>query len=208
CDGFIQLLRTYVVRGKYPSLLLDLWDDYNERKGSESVRPDMFTASQVYAIIVLPNGGPDLEAYVFTRPVKSGWHRAASIFWQVARMLANAEKLVAFEHRDLHWGQILIKDVTSVNTSMGKHLTSLSKIPMDSPYHGIETTIIDLGLARMDGGDPSIGVHWTPFDEEVFEGDGDYQYDVYRLMRDHHGNDWKGFRPLTNVMVSVALRCF
>lgn len=39
CDGFVELLRTYVVRGKYPSLLLDLWDEYNERKGSESVRP-------------------------------------------------------------------------------------------------------------------------------------------------------------------------
>ena len=39
CAGFVRLLRTYVVRGKYPSLLLDLWDEYNEKKGSESVRP-------------------------------------------------------------------------------------------------------------------------------------------------------------------------
>lgn len=39
CPGFVRLLRTYVVRGKYPSLLLDLWDDYNDKKGSESVRP-------------------------------------------------------------------------------------------------------------------------------------------------------------------------
>lgn len=39
CGGFVKLLRTYVVRGKYPSLLLDLWDKYHERKGSESVRP-------------------------------------------------------------------------------------------------------------------------------------------------------------------------
>lgn len=39
CDGFVSLLKTYVVRGKYPSLLLDLWDEYNQTKGSESVRP-------------------------------------------------------------------------------------------------------------------------------------------------------------------------
>lgn len=39
CNGFINLLRTYVIRGKYPSLLLDLWDEYNQTKGSESVRP-------------------------------------------------------------------------------------------------------------------------------------------------------------------------
>lgn len=41
CTGYNRLLRTYVVRGKYPSLLLDLWDQYHERKGSESVRPGM-----------------------------------------------------------------------------------------------------------------------------------------------------------------------
>ena len=39
CNGFVNLLKTYVVRGRYPSLLLDLWDEYNQAKGSESVRP-------------------------------------------------------------------------------------------------------------------------------------------------------------------------
>ena len=39
CNGFVNLLKAYVVRGKYPSLLLDLWDEYNQTKGSESVRP-------------------------------------------------------------------------------------------------------------------------------------------------------------------------
>lgn len=43
CDGFVDLLRTYVVRGKYPSLLLDLWDEYDDRKGSESIRPGMLS---------------------------------------------------------------------------------------------------------------------------------------------------------------------
>lgn len=39
CEGFTKLLRTYVVRGKYPSLLLSLWDEFNDVKGSESVKP-------------------------------------------------------------------------------------------------------------------------------------------------------------------------
>ena len=67
---------------------------------------------------------------------------------------------------------------------------------MDDPSHGVEATIIDLGLARMDGGD---GVHWTPFDDEIFEGEGDYQFDVYRMMRVYVGEE---YRPITNVMVS------
>jgi serine/threonine-protein kinase haspin len=41
CDGFVKLLRTYIVRGKYPEVLLQLWDKYNEERGSESVRPGM-----------------------------------------------------------------------------------------------------------------------------------------------------------------------
>ena len=39
CEGFIKLFRTYVVRGKYPSLLLSLWDEYNDVKGSENIKP-------------------------------------------------------------------------------------------------------------------------------------------------------------------------
>jgi len=67
---------------------------------------------------------------------------------------------------------------------------------MDDPSHGVETTIIDLGLARMDGGG---GVHWTPFDDEIFEGEGDYQFDIYRMMKGSVGEE---YRPITNVMVS------
>ena len=37
--GFIKLLKAYVVKGRYPEVLLRLWDEYNEQKGSESVRP-------------------------------------------------------------------------------------------------------------------------------------------------------------------------
>ena len=53
--------------------------------------------SQVYAIIVLPNGGPDLESYSFPTAAKASWRQACSLFWQVARALAQAEELVAFE---------------------------------------------------------------------------------------------------------------
>ncbi|KAI0751003.1 hypothetical protein C8Q80DRAFT_1154949 [Daedaleopsis nitida] len=196
CPGFVELLRAYVVRGKYPSLLLDLWDEYDERKGSESVRPDTFTVSQLYAIIVLPNGGPDLEAYTFSTPTKTGWQQACSIFWQVTRTLAEAEELVSFEHRDLHWGQILVKNIPSKSTARRK-----TRLSMDDPDHGVLVTIIDLGLARMDSDDGAgASVHWTPFDEETFEGEGDYQFDVYRMMRTHNGDAWEDFRPLTNVM--------
>jgi serine/threonine-protein kinase haspin len=58
---------------------------------------DTFSLSQTYCIIVLPNGGPDLEAYNFSSPTRTGWKHAASIFWQVTKTLSRAEQLVSFE---------------------------------------------------------------------------------------------------------------
>ncbi|KAJ6628927.1 hypothetical protein B0H10DRAFT_1989870 [Mycena sp. CBHHK59/15] len=206
CDGFVKLLRTYVVRGTYPQVLLELWDEYYQRKGSEGVRPDTFTVSQAYAIIVLPNGGPDLEAYTF-KNAKTGWKQACSIFWQVAKALAHAEQLVSFEHRDLHLGQILVKEIPSASRplqalSQNRKSSKSQRPTMDDPTHGVRATLIDLGLSRMDAGDGCGGemVHWTPFEEEIFMGEGDYQFDIYRFMRALNGNNWEAFNPLTNAM--------
>ncbi|KAH9943252.1 uncharacterized protein BXZ73DRAFT_40427 [Epithele typhae] len=220
CAGFTELLRAYVVRGKYPSLLLDLWDDYDKQKGSESVRPDSFSVSQLYAIIVLPNGGPDLEAFTFSTPTKTGWRQACSLFWQVTRTLAEAEELVHFEHRDLHWGQILVKNVPlptprkSDPKSSSSSTTTAPPLSMDDPAHGVLATVIDLGLSRMDDGSGTGAPHWTPFDPEIFAGEGDEQFDVYRQMRAHIASfppphpasrgggdgDWAAFHPRTNAM--------
>ncbi|KAG6910954.1 hypothetical protein DXG01_006008 [Tephrocybe rancida] len=215
CDGFVKLLKAYVVRGKYPEVLLRLWDEYHANKGSESVRPDKFLVSQVYAIIVLPNGGPDLEAYKFVSPTKVGWRQASSVFWQVAKALAHAEQLVSFEHRDLHLGQILVKDLPmpeslplQARNQNSRSILKQSRVYMDDPMHGVRATLIDLGLSRMDAGDGDGGemIHWTPFEEEVFMGEGDYQFDVYRMMKVHNGGAWEEFRPLTNVLVRL-IRC-
>lgn len=92
---------------------------------------------------------------------------------------------------------------------------------MDAAIHAVAVTIIDLGLARMDASRSMT--HWTPFEPEVFEGEGkpwlssrvlrfnqdhqgDYQFDVYRMMREHNGDSWVEYRPLTNVMVCSITR--
>ncbi|KAG8685507.1 hypothetical protein FRC08_013075, partial [Ceratobasidium sp. 394] len=108
-NGFIKLVRAHVARGSYPRELLELWDAYDKEFGSESIRPDCFSPAQLYALLVLPDGGSDLEHYTFVP--RTSWRTAFSIFWQVSQTLAQAESLVRFEHRDLHWGQILIQNV-------------------------------------------------------------------------------------------------
>lgn len=74
---------------------------------------------------------------------------------------------------------------------------------MDDCSSGVITTIIDLGLSRMDASPTET--HWALFEPEVFEGEGDYQFDIYRMMRDHNGDSWEEYRPLTNVMVIKSL---
>ena len=69
---------------------------------------DSFSLNQVYLIIVLPNGGPDLESFTFKNPSKCGWQQACSVFWQVARSLGEVEDLVHFEVRQRdNWRSVL-----------------------------------------------------------------------------------------------------
>ncbi|MFH4979813.1 hypothetical protein AB6A40_006522 [Gnathostoma spinigerum] len=37
-------------------------------------------------------------------------------------------------------------------------------------------------------------------DEEVFEGKGNFQFDIYRLMRKATRNQWQKYTPITNVL--------
>ncbi|KAG8930736.1 hypothetical protein FRC01_002340 [Tulasnella sp. 417] len=174
---FTKLLRAVVVKGAYPQSLLDLWDEYDQTKGSENIRPSVLPPSTYYALIILPNGGTDLESYVF--PARGGWKTCVSVWWQIARALGVAEDARQFEHRDLHWGQVLVQDS-----------------PEESG--GVSATIIDFGLSRMvNASGKSL---FTTFEPEIFDGKGDYQFDIYRMMKAHVGDDWGQFKPLTNVM--------
>jgi hypothetical protein len=33
---------------------------------------------------------------------------------------------------------------------------------------------------------------------------GDYQFDVYRMMKEYNGQSWEEYRPFTNVMVRIV----
>lgn len=97
---------------------------------------------------------------------------------QTALTLAVAEQKFEFEHRDLHWGNILIAPTADKFNEFrigGKVVKLLT--------HGVKVTIIDYSLSRMvyDG---AILFNNIARDEELFQSSGDYQFDIYRLMRD------------------------
>ncbi|XP_046397756.1 serine/threonine-protein kinase haspin-like [Ischnura elegans] len=125
-------------------------------------------------ITELEFAGVALEDFVFASAPQ-----ALSVFTQVAYALAVAELALEFEHRDLHWGNIMVsntheKDVTYIVD--GKKTTFSTR--------GVSAKIVDFTLSRatIDGRFHYADLAASP---EIFESTGEYQFEVYRLMRKH-----------------------
>lgn len=62
---FNEVQNVKCVQGQYPSRLLELWELYDEDRGSENDSPEVFSDDQLYIVLELMNGGKDLESFVF-----------------------------------------------------------------------------------------------------------------------------------------------
>lgn len=112
----------------------------------------------------------------------------------MAISLAIAESKFEFEHRDLHWGNILIAKTTRKTMHFvlnGEIITIAS--------HGVKATIIDYTLSRILYKNCCFYQDLS-VDPEIFEAIGDYQYDIYRLMKSQTNNQWERFEPFTNLL--------
>ncbi|XP_076620657.1 haspin [Colletes latitarsis] len=188
-DGFVEVKNIKCLRGEYPKKLVELWNIYDEEKRSENDCPSMFNDNQLYIILELGHGGQDLEAFVFDTA-----EEAHILFIQAALALAVAEKAIEFEHRDLHWGNILISPTTESHISykLGK-----KKIKLISK--GVKVSIIDFTLSRVTYQECSI-FNDLASDPSLFIAQGEYQFEIYRLMRDKIKNNWQKFEPYTNIL--------
>lgn len=188
-ENFVNVLNSWCVQGSYIQDLLNMWDVYNEEKGSENDRPDLFPDSQLYIVLEFGHGGGDLESYVFNNAGES-----LAVFLQIAYSLAVAEQELEFEHRDLHWGNVLV--APTKDSVMDFRVAGAT---YSLPTKGLKATVIDFTLSRLHlnhcvmynnlGEDPSL-----------FTAEGDYQFEIYRQMRKANGNDWEKFTPYTNVL--------
>jgi len=77
----------------------------------------------------------------------TGVKEAESIIYQVTLSLAVAECSLQFEHRDLHWGNVLIQ-----RTSEPTLTYMLNGASMSVETHGVKVTIIDFTLSRLTKG--------------------------------------------------------
>ncbi|XP_034235279.1 uncharacterized protein LOC117641772 [Thrips palmi] len=184
----VQAIRC--VQGSYPAWLQDLWHSYNDTKGSENDCPDMFQEDQLFIVLELRHGGKDLESFVF-----SSADQGLAAFKQIALTVAVGENALNFEHRDLHWGNVLLASTKTKAVDFvlnGEARSVLSK--------GVEVSIIDFTLSRINNPDTRSAVYYDlSQDETLFTAQGDYQFDIYRMMKDYCGNKWDGFTPKTNI---------
>ena len=189
CAGFVELRRSHVFKGKYPERLLQLWDEYESKKGSENDRPDMLEEDQLYIALEYGNGGRDLEKFVFQHP-----GQAVQAWRQVAHSLAVAEQSLQFEHRDLHWGNVLVKKCREKSTNFMIQGKSFAV-----ETGGVKTHIIDFSLSRLQDQEGIVFKDLAQ-DPELFLGKGDYQFECYRMIRKNNQDKWDKFCPKSNII--------
>uniref|UniRef100_A0A8C2TW14 Serine/threonine-protein kinase haspin n=2 Tax=Coturnix japonica TaxID=93934 RepID=A0A8C2TW14_COTJA len=189
--GFISLYSVHCVQGAYPKYLLKAWDTYKKVMGSENDRPDLFGEEQLFMVLEFEFGGNDLE---YMRKKLTSVASAKSILHQVTASLAVAEQELHFEHRDLHWGNVLVKKTDKKELNYVLNGTTCT-----IPTAGIHVNIIDYTLSRLEKDGLTVFCDIST-DEELFEGTGDYQFDIYRQMKAENSNSWTDYHPHSNVL--------
>ncbi|XP_034943831.1 uncharacterized protein [Chelonus insularis] len=188
-NGFVEVKNIRCIKGKYPQKLLDLWQVYDDEKNSENDCPSMFEENQLYIALELGDGGQDMEAFLFNNA-----NEAYITFLQTALTLAVGERSLEFEHRDMHWGNILISRTKEKEVSY-----KLDNEEITLACNGIKVAIIDFTLSRMSYEGCCI-FNDLALDPALFNAAGEYQFEIYRLMRAKIGNDWQLFEPYTNIL--------
>ncbi|XP_015372211.1 PREDICTED: uncharacterized protein LOC107167591 [Diuraphis noxia] len=187
-SSFCKLKRVSCVQGKYPSILINYWHQYDKDKGSDNDNPNILPNDQKFMILEMENGGTDVENFIFNSADQSLF-----AFLQIVFGLAVAEEAYKFEHRDLHIGNILVKKCSNKKIAYelgGEHF--------NLPSRGIKITIIDYTLSRMTYNSNHI-YNDLAKDTELFTSVGDYQFDIYRMMRKETNDQWELFKPATNI---------
>lgn len=207
--GFVETHAIGVCRGAYSQQLVAEWNRWNGLHRSENDPVDAYGASQLYAVFVQANGGIDLETF---KP--RNFDEVKSILLQVALTLAVAENACQFEHRDLHWGNVLVRR-SGAGEREGRLECTMNDVDICVDTSGVNVTLIDFTLSRLNpttSNEPSVVYCNLSNDPEIFNGpEGDLQADAYRRMlaevdsgsimkSSDSPSPWSSYHPRTNAI--------
>jgi serine/threonine-protein kinase haspin len=194
--GFVETYGVGVCRGRYAQELKKEWHRWDLIHKSDNDPVDIFPPDQLFVVFVVGDGGIDLEHY---QP--KTFNEIRSILLQTALTLAVAEEACEFEHRDLHWGNVLIKRVGNGTTNKGGNVAKyrLRGVDIEAAMEGAQVTLIDFTLSRLMTPDGEVAYCDLITDPLLFSGPkGDVQAETYRRMRELTGNCWERHVAGTN----------
>lgn len=229
--GFVVYKERYIVRGKTTKELLETHQAFQRRaKRQDPGRlqfypsPSRYLDDTRFLVIELGDAGRALEDMAL-ESISQVW----DVFLHVAIALARAEDQINFEHRDLHEGNLCVRQVAPPREKTDDS-------PVAFGYSGLDITILDYGLSRAEDvyADEEEDEHGSDetgpiaFDLErdlsLFTSTHAVQCKVYRQMRSYllkgdrvhlppachntpydKGPDdepisWKTYSPYTNVL--------
>nr|XP_043622525.1 serine/threonine-protein kinase haspin homolog [Erigeron canadensis] len=190
CPTFIQTLSLRVCDGTYDDAMIRAWEKWDKKHNSQNDHPSEFTANQRFVVFVQEHGGQDLESFVLLN-----FNDARSLLVQVTVALAVAEAAFEFEHRDLHWGNIL---VSRKGTETLQFILDGKKMHVKT--YGLVASIIDFTLSRINTGEDILFLDLSS-DPGLFDGPKlDIQSQTYRKMKEVTEDYWEGSFPKTNVL--------
>ncbi|KAI3401881.1 hypothetical protein diail_6440 [Diaporthe ilicicola] len=141
--GFVVYKEKYMVQGKTTPALLETHQSFHKkmkRKDPDRLQfypsPSRYLNDTKFLVVELGDAGTALEDLEILS-VDQIW----DVFLHVAVALARAENLVRFEHRDLHEGNVCVREVRSARKKTDKS-------PCRFGYSGLDVTILDYGLSR------------------------------------------------------------
>lgn len=221
--GFVVYKERYLIQGKTTPALLETHQSFHKkmkRQDPDRIQfypsPSRYLDDTKFLVVELGDAGIPLED-VALQSTDHLW----DIFLNVAVALARAEDQINFEHRDLHEGNLCIRQVAPPRQR------AKSSSACQFGYSGLDITILDYGLSRaqdlvQDEEDKPIAFDLEK-DLSLFTSNHAAQCKVYRQMRsflltgdrihlppDQHNKpyeigingriSWEQYNPYTNVL--------
>ncbi|TLS23326.1 uncharacterized protein PpBr36_06030 [Pyricularia pennisetigena] len=182
--GFVVYKERFVVKGKATKELLQTHQAFHrrmKRKDPDRLQfypsPSRYLPETKFLVLELGDAGVSLEDFKLDS-ISQVW----DVLLLVAIALARAEYQVGFEHRDLHEGNLCVRQVRPPKTKED------SESPIHFGFSGLDITILDYGLSRAQ--DPDMeDAEPIAFDLEkdlsLFTSTHAPQCKVYRQMRSY-----------------------
>ncbi|KAG0563509.1 hypothetical protein KC19_8G037100 [Ceratodon purpureus] len=190
CNTFVETKATRICQGCYDAELVQAWEDWDVHHASENDHPSIFPNQQLYVVFVLTDGGRDLESFAL-----ESFNEARSLLLQIVLALAVAEEACEFEHRDLHWGNIVLARDQHEHVAF-RFLGQEKRVKT----YGLSVSLIDFTLSRLNTGSQVLFCNLAA-DPALFEGPkNDVQANTYRRMQEVTEGQWEGRFLKTNCL--------